>query len=192
LQISLIKSNISVSGLLNSNLMSFCSPVAQESQNLLKPIVTANKPCNLTMLKEDLLTCSPCAESPGTSTPFEGDRAEPKFTFENKLEDISEDPFDLVEMKAAQDANDPFEIVIAAAATQKNNSSAEESSKGSFLNVAFNEISGNSSTGLTADFEKLNLASGNIGLSQVEESAEEEKFANDDSNENKAKGTTSI
>jgi hypothetical protein len=140
--------------MLSSNLMSFSSP-AILSDGLLKPEAHTqqSKPCDLVLQ---------AANSPSdlfgskTSTPFDGEPHTPRFKFENQLVDIMEDPFDDVERKAVQFTNnDPFDVVSAAAAAY---TSDTVNTTNSLMNCAF-DGTGNSSTGLTVDFEKLGITS---------------------------------
>jgi hypothetical protein len=137
--------------MLNSNLISFSSP-AMLSDVLLKPEAHTqqSKPCDLVLQ---------AATSPSdlfgskTSTPLDGEPHTPRFKFENQLVDIMEDPFDIVERKAVQFTNnDPFDVVSAAAAAYTSDNS------NSLMNCAF-DCTSNSSTGLTVDFDKLEIKS---------------------------------
>lgn len=156
-----------ISGILNSNLISFSSPMMQ-SQSFLKPDAQTQqsaKPCDLILQ---------AATSPSdlfgskTSTPFEGDPHTPCFKFENQLVDIMEDPFDIVERKAVQFRNnDPFEVVSAAAAAYT--SDTVNTTNNSLMNCAFN-CTNESSTGLTTDFENLKITSGGVVDCSVQKS----------------------
>jgi len=190
----LINFGLSFLGLLSSNLMSFTSPpppvAANHTNNIiLKPEML--KPCNLEVVN---LLSSPLNEDlePQTSTPFEGDLSVAKFTFESNLEGISEDPFDLIERQANQDSTDPFEMVSAEAENAPRPPSFSETlgSKGSLLNIAFGETGSDSSTGLTADFAKLNVLSGGLSdNSGAEQKSDKEALDTEEKSDKEALDT---
>ncbi|XP_065352854.1 uncharacterized protein LOC135947828 [Cloeon dipterum] len=155
----------------SDNLISFSSPVVGvECESMLKPekdslgVVNTSLAVDASETKASPLVFA-VTDGLSTSTPFECfemSQPDEQFAFDKNLcsANISEDPFDYTERKATQDANDPFEMVLAAAKIAEEKASLLDSrnsleSQNSLMNAAFYA----SRTNLTSDFANLNLLS---------------------------------
>ncbi|CAB3368917.1 Hypothetical predicted protein [Cloeon dipterum] len=180
----------------SDNLISFSSPaVGVECESMLKPekdslgVVNTSFSVDASETKASPLVFA-LTDGLSTSTPFECfemSQPDEQFTLNNNLisADISEDPFDYTERKATQDANDPFEMVLAAAKIAEEKASLLDScnsleSQNSLMNAAFYA----SRTNLTSDFANLNLVSSgenpDCGLKMDSQSQKDPKAENFD------------
>ncbi|XP_059485221.1 uncharacterized protein LOC132202369 isoform X2 [Neocloeon triangulifer] len=158
----------------SSNLMSFNSPAIvgeKEKSSMLQPEKDnfLKKPANIDLETKVSPLISNPLDCPETSTPFEGDQSIPTFTFEKKLDGITEDPFDYLENMAMQNANDPFEMVSEKASV--NSGSLSSGSYAYTMNAGFFEST--TATGITAEFEELCISSGENSSRKLEDEKDE-------------------